>query len=863
MKSSLEISAKEDIFAYNYYNRSCKKLEINNMRSLFNIFLAIVISLIMTACNKSSDNFLKVSPDALYFDGSASSQTVVITCGDDWEIIHIPEWCSVSSVSGQSGKDVSISVSENDGCERSSELLIISGKLSAPIKITQFAKIKTNYIDLKLNDNGTSYSYDEKTGILTLKYDSSIVPQILAGQAIVLPYEYNFNIRLIETVSVSDTGEIILSTTQGDMGDLFYDTKFALSITESPDLKSSNKLPVFFPSFIGYVNDNGEYIEVPYDITSKAYKFEKFQSLCAIHKDWDGETIIENGAGKMFWEKCSIEATLDGYFQFEFERGVKYFSGCINGNLLMDFLLHYNYTKEFSKSYDKIIANDIINPKVITFTVSGVPIYIYITTDLGNSLSFSIDGKLDFSSGITMTGDMNTEISWSREEGADVRTRFNSSYDIHYPSLGISASASAKVSYYPHISVMFYGIGGPWVEPRPYLKENIDVGTGISLDGDIYAGWQAQTMAGVDIKAGLNLEFLNKQIANWESKVKPVCECVVFDAPNKVSITHPQTDTIVGLNQSVNVKCLTESYSPITHSHYVCYPVIVKVTDEYGNMRYMVSRSSDGLISFDWIPFTEDNIQDVKYNDNLNILHLSIEAPNGDVISEDNLVVKLGSEGDDDNKEEDEDDDKKEDEDDDKEKDEEDNEGHKWVQYLGEPIDLGLSVKWGSCNFGASNKEEYGLYYAWGELDPKVSYNTSTYLYHDMDIYQCLGDEISGTNFDAVAQRFGYGWRMPTYDEIYGLLEMGSMKESSNNGIEGVTITGPNGNEIFIPAAGYMLNDFCVNDGVIIGCWSGTFESYRSEDGVSSPTAYALLGTDAIPMGSPCVMGLPIRPVKD
>ena len=35
--------------------------------------------------------------------------------------------------------------------------------------------------------------------------------------------------------------------------------------------------------------------------------------------------------------------------------------------------------------------------------------------------------------------------------------------------------------------------------------------------------------------------------------------------------------------------------------------------------------------------------------------------------------------------------------------------GYKW-------IDLGLSVRWASMNVGATVPEEYGNYYAWGEI---------------------------------------------------------------------------------------------------------------------------------------------------
>ena len=48
-------------------------------------------------------------------------------------------------------------------------------------------------------------------------------------------------------------------------------------------------------------------------------------------------------------------------------------------------------------------------------------------------------------------------------------------------------------------------------------------------------------------------------------------------------------------------------------------------------------------------------------------------------------------------------------------------------------VDLGLSVKWATCNVGANNPEDYGDYFAWGETTTKDTYNWSTYKY-------CNGD---------------------------------------------------------------------------------------------------------------------------
>lgn len=52
------------------------------------------------------------------------------------------------------------------------------------------------------------------------------------------------------------------------------------------------------------------------------------------------------------------------------------------------------------------------------------------------------------------------------------------------------------------------------------------------------------------------------------------------------------------------------------------------------------------------------------------------------------------------------------------------------VHYL-DAVELGLSVDWASCNLGAESPEEFGNYYAWGEISPKEEYCWATYRYSD------------------------------------------------------------------------------------------------------------------------------------
>jgi len=119
-----------------------------------------------------------------------------------------------------------------------------------------------------------------------------------------------------------------------------------------------------------------------------------------------------------------------------------------------------------------------------------------------------------------------------------------------------------------------------------------------------------------------------------------------------------------------------------------------------------------------------------------------------------------------------------------------------------EAVDLGLSVKWASFNYGASSEEEVGALIGWGELTGK---NTST----NLKWYPTLKPEgdIILTDNDIVYQKWGDQWRMPSVDDFNELMEKCTWDFTEVNGVKGFTVTGSNGNSIFLPVTGYRVGD--------------------------------------------------------
>ena len=171
-----------------------------------------------------------------------------------------------------------------------------------------------------------------------------------------------------------------------------------------------------------------------------------------------------------------------------------------------------------------------------------------------------------------------------------------------------------------------------------------------------------------------------------------------------------------------------------------------------------------------------------------------------------------------------------------------------------EYVDLGLSVKWAVHNVGAESPEDYGDYYAWGEIETK-----STYKNTNSDTYGESIDDISGNSgYDVACARWGESWRIPTYDECNELCTDCTWTWTTMNEVKGYEVTGVNGNSIFLPAAGYMSNSSVGSSGSNGSYWTST-------PGSNSSYAYQLLfySSSYEVYLSARYFGYPVRPVSE
>ena len=187
-----------------------------------------------------------------------------------------------------------------------------------------------------------------------------------------------------------------------------------------------------------------------------------------------------------------------------------------------------------------------------------------------------------------------------------------------------------------------------------------------------------------------------------------------------------------------------------------------------------------------------------------------------------------------------------------------------------EYVDLGLSVKWATCNIGAYKPEDYGGYFAWGERTPKDTYDWISYKwckgssgtftkYNDMGSSGRVDNKRTLDYEDDAARAYrGGSWRMPTDAEWTELRSKCTWTYTTQNGIKGYRVTSKrNGNSIFLPAAGHRVNSDIYYENSYGYYWSSSLYANLPENGVTIDF------TSTLVHGSSCYRccGLSIRPV--
>ena len=170
--------------------------------------------------------------------------------------------------------------------------------------------------------------------------------------------------------------------------------------------------------------------------------------------------------------------------------------------------------------------------------------------------------------------------------------------------------------------------------------------------------------------------------------------------------------------------------------------------------------------------------------------------------------------------------------------------GHKFV-------DLGLpsGLLWAECNIGASEPEEVGYKYRWGDV---VEYTVTGYKFYDVNTdtftkYNKKDAKITlEPEDDAATVLWGKNCHIPTKKEFEELIKYCKWKFADQLG--DATVTGPNGNHIFLPAY-FMYRT------------SSLDTTYPTDECAYSLQLYK--GSTYVAPCNPRIAPLPVRPVAE
>lgn len=784
----------------------------------------LLLFVVSVSCSGSdgdgdSADYVSVTPHSeLYLEPDASATTLYVESSGNWTVSGIPAWLKVIPASGKSGDKLVIEVEDNASIdERYTVLTVTCGTATATIKVTQYGNLETDYVNVGFDTPGVTYTYSASDGNLSITYNGADKPAVAAGSAVVLPAEHGYDIRVVESCSYSGN-TLNMSTKEGNMCNLFKNIDFTLA-TNPAATRSTAGERIFTPVSYGYRDEHGAYHEL-YNAETRA-SYTSSTNLWSFTQDFNGESIYSGAAGSLYWEKCEFNAGLNGTFTFDFGEkkidqlrsigDLKQFGYTITGNVSADMLLHYNCEAAFNVGDDRLIKENIVRPKEILFRVGYVPVLITISTHLGKSHSFEAKGAVDVTAGVKCSNEVSVGLLWQQGSGVTGTTQSSSSeFSIYSPTLEIESSVEGKVSYYPHIEVKLYKFFGPWVEPRPYLSDELVAGARVSADGDNHVAWTAELNGGIDVRYGINLEFGKWDKDMWESDIHNLVEKNFFKAPARITKLSPADGKEVKEGESVTAEFLVESYCPLTGGYYPCPLALVGFEAECGELEYeMLATDAQGKVKVEWIPDPKEENSSKATTRAAELVERTLTASildsDGKSIDEAKLMVTC-----------------------------------KDANHV-HAVDLGLSVKWACCNVGATKPEEYGGYYAWGETEEKSDYTWKTYKWCNGS-YDSMTKYCTYSNYgrvdnktvldpedDVAHVKWGGSWRMPTLEEQKELLNECTWKWTELNGVNGCKVTGPNGNSIFLPAAGDRVGTKFFNGGTGGYYWSSSLYDYRGD----------------------------------
>ena len=661
--------------------------------------------------------------------------------------------------------------------------------------------VNPNYVPIDWNE-ASLVSSNDSIGNYTIHFEGEI-PELQPGSVITIDQDSIVHYVFIESVDVNGN-TVNVTSTEAYLTDIFADVDFTLTTDEGG--KSSAQGNVFYPVAAFIQDEQGVFRDLDLE-RSRDWGFT--HDLWQFGANYDGEVLSSGNNYSIYMERMNFNFDLDIEMYMNFS-GRDVFD--IVGNLIeryrsrtlnVNAALHGTFDTEqmlrcdiwgscsWNPGYD-IWKHNLFPPLTVRFLVYGVPVILKLNSDLYREVQVTAGGEISAYTGFTDNADGRIGFDWSQNSGISPVATFSNTFDLTPPTVEGRGSIQGKVWAFPRVRILLYDIVGPSFDFKPYLTTTLSGGFKEEMlgQGNDFCAWSLDCNTGLDAACGLSIMhpiFSGYEIQHYSSPNWNIIDRPLYHSPKriqKVSLAGSgQTKTATFNVFDQNYLFNTEVLTPL--------PQLVKF-EANGQLSSEYGIAQSGQVTVNWTPTSNDVLYAKLYDINGNVMawdtvHASGEDPTGD-----------------------------------------------WV-------DLGLpsGLLWATRNVGASSPEDYGDYFAWGETQPKSYYDWSTYLYTCNDDwdgltkycnysdYGCNGftDNLTILQPGDDAAVAHYGGRMPTKEEWEELYDHCTSSWMTMNGVNGRCFTGPNGNSLFLPAAGDRWNDELGSAGYHGRYWSSSLNT--------------------------------------
>lgn len=712
------------------------------------------------------------------------------------------------------------------------------------VPVDEQAEISPRYVDLKdikpieCDFKEDNYTFELNSGTKKLKRGSVIIVTDESGK---------MEIVIVDQVK-TEGNAVKVNGVDGALCDIFANTEFVLS-TSGLTRSTPGSAAVYTPSKVEYETEDGTFVDITgqtradYDgtthFTGKLWKWN------TEYLTEDERTLYESKNAKVYFSKADVSIDLDidvvlsfgGRNPLEYiDNYIKqyrsqalwcesYITGSYNNNL--ELASEISGSAKYQEKEDELVKHNLLRPFRITFAGPyGVPIQVSVSANMFRGASIEASGKLQAKAGVTSRIAVKGGLKWEQAGTVTPIKEFEKNTEFIPPTVTGQGAITGKVWMYPRIYVMVYETMGPSFDIIPYLGTQLSGGFGVdAAHAKDYFAYNLRNFVGMDFDAGLSTKMMNYEVGRVSLGRANIFEFDIFQSPSDIQLIGQSTPDAIPLETTTLVFEVCDVY-PVTNTKLpTILPQVVRFEATGGTLSQPFALAVGGKVSVDWTP-----------EKNTDMMSAILYSADGSVISK----ASFGCE--------------------------------EVMPTEGQAVDLGLSVLWASHNVGASRPEGYGSYFAWGETTPKRYFTKENYKFYekcerckensvDVSCEKCfknIGNDISGTGYDAARAKWGKGWRMPTYSEIDELRSC-EFKQTTYNGVKGTLIIGHNGNSIFVPQAGEYYSNWNPDLGPYhssaqTAFWGSTYDSG------GWPSAYCFdLGHSTANR----THGLPIRPVKD